>query len=151
MPGEGIGNTGQFLPALCHGIYSSPDPSYAAHYMRRRCQGSPHKERLIVCATLMGLSFNLERGSAWERANAHSHISGDGKEYVVFDSSQIIPCYVLHLDTGDQPLPSSPWLKLQKTLKDHPRLSLSTKEISKERRAKKQALAASGAKWFPYG
>ena len=117
IPGEEIGRTGMSLEVRCgstfgKGIYSSPDPMYASHYLDyqdgktglSRPSDIPGM-RLIVCSTLMGRAMTASRGAARGKLrpsqhDVHSHVGHGGCEYVVFSSSQIIPCYVLHLDYG---------------------------------------------------
>ena len=117
VPGSRIGNSSQTLDVRCgstygRGIYSSPDATFASAYLDYESgmiQLSQPSEvpgmRLIVCATLMGRALTVSRDGAWRVEdvldnNAHSHTSEDGLQYIVFASSQIIPCYVLHLDYG---------------------------------------------------
>lgn len=61
--------------------------------------------KLIACATITGRSRFMTRGDGWRDQNevfpgAHCHVANDLLEYVVFDATQIIPCYVIHLDLG---------------------------------------------------
>ena len=117
VPGKEIGDTRERLQVRCgstfgRGIYSSPDPMYASSYMDY-VLGDPSLTRpsdvagmrLVVCATLIGCSLVVSRGSARGVSGAlnpsvHSHISPNGSEYIVFNSAQMVPCYALHLDYG---------------------------------------------------
>lgn len=92
-------------------------------------------------------------------AGAHSHFSPDKLQYVVFDSSQIIPCYVLHLDYGGElaerefaRLPSNPQQAKKAFAKywRDPDVGLEP-QCPGALLAKKQALKAAASKWFPYG
>jgi len=61
--------------------------------------------RILVCAVLMGMPLQVERARARRvegllSEDPQSHTSPDQYEYIVFDSAQIIPCYVLHCDYG---------------------------------------------------
>ena len=126
--------------------------------------------RLLVCATLMGRALQVTRNEAWrttelQHSDAHSHVSPNGLEYVVFDARQIVPCYVLHLDYGSE--------RAKEELARMPALAM---EVPRRRRrgdeagrltgfeegegdgalpgvvkAKKEARKAAATKWFPYG
>lgn len=120
MPGAPIGNSGKSLSmrfdsaSFGKGIYSSPDPYVAIGYTYDSEEGEwgpwrngsdYSRARFIVCATLLGLALtvnfpDLRDTTGPARPYAHSHISDDKKEYVVFDPAQTIPCYVLHVDDG---------------------------------------------------
>ncbi|KAF8070017.1 hypothetical protein FPV67DRAFT_996493 [Lyophyllum atratum] len=97
------------------GIYTSPSPSYGlryANYAYKDGMKGRHRllpgQKLIVCAVLMGrrhhvvtprrLNTNVEPGF-------DSHVSPNKKEYIVFNSAQVLPLYVLHL--GYQHVPSA--------------------------------------------
>lgn len=61
--------------------------------------------KLIACATLTGICRYMLRDDNWRHQDApypgaHCHAANDLLEYVVFDTAQITPCYVIHLDLG---------------------------------------------------
>lgn len=79
-------------------------------------------------------------------------------EYIVFDTAQIIPCYVLHLDYGSEEarqhfdaFQKNPWkeAKLQSRLDCHPLAKVDDSPWAKQ--VKKEALKAAASQWFPYG
>ena len=95
------------------GIYSSPSSAFALSYTGSAEDGGiratkPNEYdgiKLIVCATVMGTVAQLTRSDGWQQngqpaAKATSHIGNSGMEYVVFDQRQILPCYVIHMDWG---------------------------------------------------
>lgn len=119
VPGESLGG-GTRTVQVVHGasfgigVYSSPDPNFAMCYgswetgtvggrnfAKLNARNTPGL-RIIVCATLMGRAATVQRADA-RRCHgllvdhAHSHVSPNQKEYIVFNSAQIIPCYVLHM------------------------------------------------------
>lgn len=114
-PGDAIGSTGRFVnihagASYGVGIYSSPDPLFASSYTgvyggsglgldRITRPSDLPGMRLLVCATLMGRALEVARSTARRVTEildetANSHVSPCGMEYIVFDSMQIIPCYV---------------------------------------------------------
>lgn len=116
--------------------------------------------RLIVCAVLMGRALGVTREETRRTTeiadpSADSHVSPNQCEYIVFDSAQIIPCYVIHLDLGAeaakkalQEAPDDPYSWTAPKL--HPKLQ--TQELfPAEKEEIKQAKKAAAAKWFPYG
>ncbi|KAE8443283.1 hypothetical protein EG329_001999 [Mollisiaceae sp. DMI_Dod_QoI] len=149
-----------------YGVYTSPDPEYALMY-----SSEGHKTasedlpgiRLIVCAVLMGLPLSVTREDTWrtsELANktAHSHVSPNELEYIVFEAAQVIPCYVIHLDFGVEfakqelaKVPEDPnkWVKRWRKVRD--KLEKPTYVAPADIEAEKQARKAAAAKWFPYG
>lgn len=172
-PGDKIGSKGQTLDIRCGasfgiGIYSSPSAEYALWYsnmsegtsMVTSAEQIPGM-RIIVCAVLMGRPLLVTRDETRRtehvaQKDAHSHVSPNKLEYVVFNSAQIIPCYVVHLDLGVEEavrrlkeIPRNPnnfVAKAKKTQK------LLDQELwPAEREATKQAKKAAAAKWFPYG
>ncbi|KAI0471432.1 hypothetical protein F4859DRAFT_119687 [Xylaria cf. heliscus] len=91
------------------GIYSSPEASFSLQYSGYYCHRIEPDEffgiKLLVCATLMGRSAKISRADNWRDQTepypgADSHVANDGKEYIVFSSSQIIPVYLIHIDWG---------------------------------------------------
>ncbi|TKA76875.1 hypothetical protein B0A55_03197 [Friedmanniomyces simplex] len=190
LPGDRIGKTNQSLHArhpstFGAGIYSSPDPEYASRYMDfgygrqrslRACVPSQVPGmRLLVCATLMGRPLHVTQDEAWRTSEvlhhaAHSHVSSNKMEYIVFDARQIIPCYVLHVDYGSDRakaelanMPTDPRevpqrLPQRRRAKDPRKQSGYVEEDGDDEesspgvvKAKKQALKAAATKWFPYG
>jgi len=149
------------------GIYSSPYPTYSLTYADIT-SGSKQKTkpedlpglRLIVCAVLMGRTLGVTRDETRRTTeiadtSAHSHVSPNQCEYVVFDNAQIIPCYVIHLDLGAeaakkalQHAPDDPYN--WKPPKLHPKLQ-ARELFPAEKEEIKQATKAAAAKWFPYG
>ncbi|TVY87770.1 hypothetical protein LAWI1_G006740 [Lachnellula willkommii] len=150
------------------GIYSSPSASFSLFYANMS-EGSQQKTRvedlpglrLIVCAVLMGRALEVTRDATRRTTSiadqtAQSHVSPDGNEYVVFDASQIIPCYVIHLDLGAEAakkalLEASNDPSKWKPTKIHPRLEAQKPLLPAEKEALKQAKKAAASKWFPYG
>lgn len=82
------------------GIYASPDPNLALCYAGEGISDM-NSIKLMVCAVLMGKECIIPDGEEpWGggcREGFDSHISEDGKQYIVFHEAQILPCYVLHL------------------------------------------------------
>ena len=181
IPGSEIGHTGKQLEVRCgstfgNGIYTSPDALYASHYSGQQDTMTGKKGftrpsdvpgmRLIVCATLMGRPFNVDyneaRGvSGVLHKRAHSHVGSNFYQYVVFQSAQIIPCYVLHLDYGAEHAQEATTriaAGADAFFLERKREKTSIKKIIDEdercpgdTQRKKQALKAAAAKWFPYG
>lgn len=172
-PGENIGNTGAKLGVRCGntygcGIYSSPDPNFSLAYTGYLAEPTEQKDipslKLIVCATLMGRTARVTRDDNWREHSepmdrADSHVSNLDLEYVVFDSAQILPCYVIHLDLGAavarrmlEATPAQPaqWAQQQQRARLHPKLVQQTLYPGDIERIK-QAKQAAAAKWFPYG
>jgi len=149
------------------GIYSSPWSEYSLFYSDMS-DGSPQKTRpedlpgmrLIVCAVLMGRALRVTRDATRRTTEiadktAHSHVSPNKFEYVVFDAAQIIPCYVLHLDLGVEearkalrqaPADPEKWQKSKTSSKWQPQ-----ELFPGELKRLKQAKQAAAAKWFPFG
>jgi hypothetical protein len=149
-----------------YGIYSSPSTQFALHYSRTSC-GRAQKTKpedlpgmkLIVCAVLMGRAMTVTRDEA-RRTNgladptAQSHVSPNKLEYIVFDTAQIVPCYVIHFDLGAgwarRALAEAPEDPNKWVTKTHPKLE--QKELfPADIAAIAQAKKAAAAKWFPYG
>lgn len=179
IPGSEIGNTGKSLDvahgsSLGNGVYSSPDPMYASHYLNY--QQSTHTTitrpsdvpgmRLLICATLMGRPMQRQWGQSLGTGGllsdqAHSHVSPNHLEYVVYNSSQIIPVYVLHLDYGAEHARQEFDRMISDPHHFFERRRQKAKTVNKwepgeetfpgDVQRKKQALKAAAAKWFPYG
>lgn len=93
--------------AYGRGIYSSPKAWYALSYTGWGQERTKPSElpgmKLLVCATVMGRTACLERGDDWWELDeplhgADSHVNESQWAYIVFNSAQILPCYVIHLD-----------------------------------------------------
>ena len=109
-PGDTMNGTGDKLQVRCgstfgRGIYTSPEPRYSMSYSdvsdssEQRIPG----QKLIVCAVLMGRRYVCsdpcrERDTA--KDGYDSHASPMGFEYIVFNSAQLLPLYVLHVTDG---------------------------------------------------
>ncbi|KAI1142288.1 hypothetical protein F5Y05DRAFT_370353 [Hypoxylon sp. FL0543] len=148
------------------GIYSSPDPDFSLSYTGSTCHATKPNEffgiKLIVCATLMGRSANISREDNWREQTepypgADSHVANRELEYIVFDSAQILPVYVIHIDWGQDnashfwDLPSDPG-NFVPTIREKRHAKLLDEirwpgDIQRER----AAALARAAKWFPYG
>lgn len=148
------------------GIYSSPSCDFSLAYSGPGAYATQPNEynglKLIVCATVMGVSATLGREDNWRDQTtpfpgANSHVNPNQMEYIVFNRAQILPCYVIHLDWGqdnarffqDIPDNSNAWVnQLQKPTpkKLHPLLL-----APGDRQRAQQALKSKAAKWFPYG
>lgn len=119
-PGDVMNHKGDTLEVRCgssfgRGTYTSPEPRYAMHYsdytrQERRNDFKIPGQKLIVCAILMGRRFVCEfgerRGVETVEKGYDSHVSATGFEYVVFNSAQLLPLYVLHLTDGKENLSS---------------------------------------------
>ncbi|KAI5357295.1 hypothetical protein Slin14017_G123040 [Septoria linicola] len=177
LPGERVGKdmNAAKLEVRCGasygvGIYSSPSLDYACMYAGAHGRGSNDAYRspsfrVVVCATIMGRPLQVNREQAYRsegvfREGAHSHVSPNGLEYIVFDKAQIVPCYVLHLDLGAErarahfdAMRRNPTQLLSKT-KAKARVQTNfapTDDCPAAVVAKKAALKAAATKWFPYG
>jgi len=124
--------------------------------------------RILVCAVLMGMPLGVDPAMARRvkgllSPTATSHVSPDGYEYVVFDSAQIIPCYVLHCDYGasvarkeyeqmlqtPSHLSNKAWIKQTRTARmvlDQDDEMLYPTAV----KAKTAAMKAAAVKYFPY-
>lgn len=155
------------------GIYSSPDPSYAMLYSegehRRKIQPSELPgQKLLICAVIMGRSACMNWGDNWfdqsePYPGADSHVNQSQWAYIVFNSAQILPCYVLHLDwagkddDGDDD--DDPWWNFiwQQRMKrggykeKKVKSPLDEATLPGEKQRKKAQLIAKGQKFFAYG
>jgi hypothetical protein len=181
LPGEEIGETGKELQVRCGstygmGIYSSPDPMYASMYLDYNYPTNPvvvqpadvPGMRLLVCATLMGRPMERQLDQRRKQGHApgllsdqaHSHVSPNQLEYVVFDNAQIIPVYVLHLDYGAE-VTRAEFDRIANDPAQFFQTRRQTKTVNKwgsrpelcpgEIQRKKEAIKAAASKWFPYG
>lgn len=145
------------------GIYSSPSADFSLAYTDE--DATPTKSdgfwgvKLIVCATVLGRCTQVYRQDNWRWQDepypgADSHAANNGWEYIVFDKRQIIPCYVIHLDWGEE----NEWYfvdirnyqHLWRTFPMHPKL-LEPLQSPGEQQEEKEDLIARGAKAFPFG
>ncbi|KAI1806136.1 hypothetical protein F4811DRAFT_560608 [Daldinia bambusicola] len=147
------------------GIYSSPNADFSLSYTGNACQATKPNEyfgiKLLVCATIMGRSADVHREDNWRDQSqaypgADSHVSNRGLEYIVFDSAQILPIYVIHIDWGQdnyehfEDLPSDPGSFVPRDQARHPKLLQGVRwpgDVQRE----KAAVFSRAAKWFPYG
>jgi len=92
VPGEETGVAIASGSRYGQGVYLSPDPDFSLHY----CRG---QGRLLVCAVLLGRPWVVHTdvsGVRECRPGHDSHISPCGKEYVLFNAAQVLPCFVIH-------------------------------------------------------
>lgn len=121
--------------------------------------------KLIVCATIMGRAMRVSRKEAWRKSEilsneAHSHISPDQMEYIVFQSAQIIPCYVVHIDYGAVAARKE-FERIARNPVDYFQRQNKQRTVNKwvdnaplcpgDQQRKSAALKAAATKWFPYG
>lgn len=153
------------------GIYSSPSAAFSLSYSGSGAYATAKGEydglKLIVCATMMGISAALSRGDNWRNhkeawAGSNSHVSTNQMEYIVFHRAQIIPCYVIHLDWGIHndiffdriPQNSNQWSNTTSSPRPDEHLTqlfLVKNMAPGDRQRAKQALQSRAEKWFPYG
>ncbi|KAI1078925.1 ADP-ribosylation [Whalleya microplaca] len=172
-PGSKNSSTGKEHEVRCgatygQGIYSSPDPEFSLSYSGYLCHATKPNEffgiKLLVCATIMGRTASMGREDNWRSKSepypgADSHVANRGLEYIVFDTHQIIPIYVVHIDWGRDnadhfaDLPSDPVNFVPSQQKKTAAEARSWKSISwpGEKKRAKAAIFASASKWFPYG
>lgn len=171
LPGDTIPFSSETHQVRCgsthgRGIYSSPSPAFALSYSGSGAIATKPNEydglKLIVCATVMGVSAILGHDENWRQqsepvAGADSHVNSSRFEYIVFNRAQILPCYVIHLDWvrddarffENIPANSQTWVNRQgiQTLKKINRQYLGPGDIQRLQ----QAQMSKAAKWFPYG
>ncbi|KAF8855832.1 hypothetical protein BDZ45DRAFT_727889 [Acephala macrosclerotiorum] len=152
------------------GIYTSPDFEYALWYSNPSFNFGSRVQpeaipgiRLIVCATVMGLALPVSREDTRRTTEiadeaAHSHVSPDNLEYIVFDAAQIIPCYVIHLDFGAEfakkeleSFPEDPWKWVRRSQNARAKIEKPTYVSPADVEAAKAARKAAASKYFPYG
>ncbi|KAI1095887.1 ADP-ribosylation [Rostrohypoxylon terebratum] len=147
------------------GIYSSPNPDFSLSYTDTTCHATKPSEffgiKLIVCATLMGRAAYVTREDNWRNQTepypgSDSHVANRDLEYIVFDTAQILPVYVIHIDWGHdnaehfEDLPDDPTDFIPTQKRRHARLSEDIRwpgDVKRER----AAAFARATKWFPYG
>jgi aprataxin and PNK-like factor len=93
VPGKGDGKTVQHATDSGWwggGIYLSPDSSLSIGY----CRGG---KKLLICSVIMGRRFNVtERMDGADlKENYDSHVACNGTEWVLFEPSQVLPCYLV--------------------------------------------------------
>ena len=122
-PGDVMNGNGDILQVRCgstwgRGIYTSPEPRYSMSYSDKvdpsfkRIPG----QKIIVCAILRGRVYTCSdylRNLKSPFEDYDSHVSPSGFEYIVFNSSQLLPLYVLHVTDGDPNLESFWKLRIQ--------------------------------------
>jgi hypothetical protein len=163
-PGDIHPGTGEPLPVRCgstygRGIYSSPSPSFALSYTpwaEKITASDIAGMKLIVCATLMGRASAVFGHDNWRdlsiaREGADSHVGNQEQEYIVFDSAQILPCYVVHLDWGEQPSRTLDQVQFRAAKKSTgPKTPLSQMAPGDLQRHKEEKMAKA-RKFFAYG
>ncbi|KAI2469375.1 ADP-ribosylation [Annulohypoxylon bovei var. microspora] len=147
------------------GIYSSPNPDFSLSYTGDTCHATRPNEyfgiKLIVCATLMGRTAYVTREDNWRTQSepypgSDSHTANRDFEYIVFDTAQIIPVYVIHIDWGQdnaahfEDLPKDPEKFIPTQQKRHAKLLEDIRWPGDVKREKEAAFARA-TKWFPYG
>ena len=151
------------------GIYSSPSADFSLSYSDWWGTATKPNEffglKLIVCATIMGRTRFVAREDNWRTQmepyeGADSHVANRLLEYIVFDTAQILPVYVLHLDWGDDnsyhyrdvPLNANDWTptKTRPKVDPGPNVGL-TSQFAGERQRAREAVFAKASKYFPYG
>jgi len=146
------------------GIYTSPDPSFSLLYSDEEA----HKTRpsaipgmkLLVCATIMGRTAQMYSEDNWREQDepypgADSHVANSGQEYIVFNSGQVLPCYVMHVDWDDNDdveefLTQNLAVNNRGSGRPHPKLDI-TVLYPGDRARLKQERMAQASKFFAYG
>ncbi|KAI1379283.1 ADP-ribosylation [Hypoxylon crocopeplum] len=169
-PGKRNPSTGERHMIRCgatygQGIYSSPNPDFSLSYTDWTCHATKPNEffgiKLLVCATLMGRSAHVSREDNWRYQTkpypeADSHVANRELEYIVFDTAQILPVYVIHIDWGQHnalhfvDLPSDPRNFVPARKRRHPKLLEDVRWPAEIQRQKAASLARA-SKYFPYG
>lgn len=150
------------------GLYSSPNAEFALRYTGFSASPTLNSEfsglKLIVCATIMGISSTMFRDDNWRDQTepypgADSHVANEQYEYVVFDQAQILPCYVIHLDLGRhitkyfEHIPVNPRDWIEEWWRNNiPRQRLNPQALAPgDKQRIKEALVAKASKYFSYG
>ena len=124
--------------------------------------------RLLVCATVMGRPMERQINERPRQGytpgllsdQAHSHVSPNQLEYIVFDDAQIIPVYVLHLDYGAEQtraefdrIANDPaqFFQHQRRAKTVNKWESESEIFPGDIQRRKEAIKAAASKWFPYG
>jgi hypothetical protein len=166
--------TGKIISVRCgstygRGIYSSPNAGFSMSYSGEQALPTSPTTffglKLIVCATIMGRKKMITRQDDWRLhresyPGSDSHVANQQLEYIVFDKTQILPCYVIHLDFGKDneqyfrqiPNNAADWRRQKtKRMKNHEKwLERDGGGPGYEAR-RKEELKAQALKWFPYG
>ncbi|KAI1768792.1 ADP-ribosylation [Hypoxylon sp. FL1150] len=170
QPGKANPGTGKSHDVRCgstygRGIYSSPSADFSLSYTGSSCHATKPNEffgiKLFACATLMGRTAHVTRDDDWRGQSqpypgADSHIANRNLEYVVFDTAQILPVYVIHIDWGQDNalhfagLPVDPGRFVPSQTRRQPKLVEDVRFPGDVQREKAAALARA-AKYFPYG
>lgn len=166
-PGDIHPATGIPLPVRCgstygQGIYTSPNPTFSLMYSGRAARASKSKElsemKLIVCATITGRTAQMRSEDDWREQSepypgADSHVANNQQEYTVFDSAQVLPCYVLHVDLKAEDAEEFLKNQLNNSQSDKPTHAKLRKEVLSPGDAQrlKQEKIARAAKFFAYG
>ncbi|MCJ1391621.1 hypothetical protein MMC18_004485 [Xylographa bjoerkii] len=81
-----------------------------------------------------------------------SHVGNDGREYIVFNTGQVLPCYILHIDWrhNDDPMQFLAQQINTRKSKQHPKLNSETLYPG-DKKGMKQERMAQGSKFFAYG
>lgn len=171
LPGDTIPFSNEKNQVRCgstygRGIYSSPSASFSLSYSGYGAFATQPNEydglKLIVCATIMGVSARLSYFDNWRQQSkpfpgATSHVDPTQFEYIVFNRAQILPCYVIHLDWGRDnarffeniPANAQAWVSRQEK---HVQKKLNPQFLGPgDIQRQNQALTSKAAKWFPYG
>ncbi|KAF2794274.1 hypothetical protein K505DRAFT_361264 [Melanomma pulvis-pyrius CBS 109.77] len=149
------------------GIYTSPEASYALLYSEGDGVETKPSElpglKLIVCAAVMGRTACLHWGDLWQDQTepypkADSHVNDSLLAYIAFNSAQVLPCYVLHLDwvgksADDETDFVSEFLARYSNgpLGKRKKVTLEETLMPGDKQRKKQELIAKGQKFFAYG
>jgi hypothetical protein len=148
------------------GIYTSPVPSYALLYSEGDdVETTPSQLpglKLLICAVVMGRTACLHWGDNWmdqtePYPKSDSHVNDSQLAYIAFNSAQVLPCYVLHVDwTGksDEEIDfASEFLSRYSTGPLGKRKKPNNEEsfMPGDKQRKKQELIAKGQKFFAYG
>ncbi|MCJ1385757.1 hypothetical protein MMC17_008881 [Xylographa soralifera] len=165
-PGDAHPATRDILKVRCgntygRGIYTSPNPSFALMYSsdaEKSTSSALPGLKLIVCATLMGRATEIKREDNWRDmsepySGSDSNIGNYGQEYIVFNSGQVLPCYILHIDWRNNHDPMqflAQQLNLNRKNKPHPKLNNEILYPGDKKRLKQERMAQ-GSKHFANG
>ena len=154
---------------LRRGIYSSPQSSFALSFSQAGGRPVEPREvpgwRLFVCATLMGRTLigahdyghGIVHGPLQESYDAH--MTSNKLEVIVHRPEDILPCYVVHLDSGAPEVLSAmkqvqhdPWAFIKRRARRgmHPKLNQEWLAPGDKQRLQEAKLARA-AKFLPFG
>jgi hypothetical protein len=174
MPGTVNLTTGEVHEIRCgstygRGIYQSPNAEFSLSYTGSDGERTSADQffglKLFVCATIMGRARAITRDDEWYDESkplegADSHVGNNGVEWVVFNTAQVIPVYVIHLDWGAEnvkffsEIPQDPeaWTsRLSSSKRLNKRRIEGQAMLPGDRQRNKEAVYAKAAKYFPYG